>query len=136
MVKTTLGLSRNTAIAAGVAATAAAAVGAYWLYGSKGASKNRKTARSWMLKARAEVMDAVDKTVKKAGEIDKDTYMDIVKGIASRYGKLSTVTRSEVGQLMADAQEAWKYMIKSNKSTTARSRTASKRTRRPTPRMA
>ena len=54
----------NTGVALGVGVAAAAAVaaaGAYWFYGSDHASQHRKQVKSWMLKARAEVMEAVEK---------------------------------------------------------------------------
>ena len=50
-----------------VAAAAVAAAGAYWFYGSDHATKHRKQVKSWMLKARAEMMEAVEKI----GDIDK-----------------------------------------------------------------
>ena len=46
-------------VGAAAAAAAAAAAGAYWFYGAKDAARHRKSARSWMLRARAETMEAV-----------------------------------------------------------------------------
>ena len=45
----------------GLTAAAVAAAGAYFLYGSKDANKNRKTVKSWMLKAKAEVLEQLEK---------------------------------------------------------------------------
>ena len=58
MAKKKQSVTNNQKIAAGVGLTAAAvaAAGAYFLYGSKDADKNRKTVKSWGLKAKAEVL--------------------------------------------------------------------------------
>lgn len=95
------------AAAAGVAAAAAAAAaGAYWLYGAKDAKKHRKLARSWMLKARAEMMDLVEK----AQDIDRDTYMQLAGKVAKRYGAAAGVTAAESKKLVNDLKAGWAYM--------------------------
>lgn len=105
------------ATAVGAAAAAAlAAAGAYWFYGAKDAAKHRKSARSWMLKARAEVMEAVEAAVHKAGEIDKEAYMNIVEGVLARYSKLAGVSAAEMQQVTRDMKEVWQHMQKARKS--------------------
>src|SRR6185436_11320611 len=84
--------------AALTAAAVAAAAGAYWLYGAKDASKNRKVVKSWMLKARAEVMDAVEK----AKDIDKETYLKIVDNVVRGYSAAAGARSKEVQQLISD----------------------------------
>ena len=115
MAKTKKGISKKTIAAVGVGA-AVAAVGAYWFYGSKNAAAHRKTARGWMLKARGDVLAAVENVVKKAGEIDKKAYMNIVQGVLKRYSKLSGVTSAEILQMTRDMNEAWLHMQKVRKS--------------------
>ena len=95
------------AAAAGIAAAAAAAAaGAYWLYGAKDAKKHRKLAKSWMLKARAEVMEAVEKLQ----DVDKETYMQIVGEVAKRYGTVAGAGTAEAKRLMQDLKSGWAYM--------------------------
>ncbi len=94
------------AATAGVAAAAAAAAGAYWLYGAKDAAKHRKLARSWMLKARAEMMDLVEK----AQDVDKDTYMQLAGEVAKRYGAVAGVTAVESKKLVQDLKAGWTYL--------------------------
>jgi hypothetical protein len=108
MTSTTSNTKTTTAIgigAAGVAAAAAAAAGAYWLYGAKNSAQHRRMAKSWMLKARAEVMDAVEKMQ----EIDKTTYLAIVDNIMKRYAKLG-ITSQEMAQMMRDFKAAWVHV--------------------------
>lgn len=118
MAKTKNKISAGTVATVGVGAAAvvAAAAGAYWFYGSKDAAKHRKVARSWMLKARAEVLEAVEMAVEKAGELDKDAYMKIVAGVLKNYTKASGVTTEEMQQMTRDMQSAWQHMQKVRKS--------------------
>jgi len=112
-------VSVNTGVAVGAAAAAAAAAaGAYWFYGAKDAAKHRKTARSWMLKARAETMEAVEAAVEKLGSIDKETYLSIVDGVVKRYSGAAGVTSAEVAQMTKDLKAAWAHMNAARKNAT------------------
>jgi hypothetical protein len=93
-------------VGVGVAMAAAAAAGAYWFYGSTDAPKNRKAVRSWMLKARAEVLEAVEKL----GDIDKKTYLDIVDRVVKRYSGAAGATSAEVVGMARDLKAAWQHM--------------------------
>lgn len=93
-------------VGVGVAAAAATAAAAYWLYGAKNAAKHRKLARSWMFKARAEVLEAVEKL----GDIDKQTYLDIVDKVVKRYAAVSGATSAELVQMAKDLKAAWQHM--------------------------
>ncbi len=106
------GISTGTGVAVGAAAAAAAAAaaGAYWFYGAKDAAKHRKTAKSWMLKARAETMEAVENAVDKLGEIDKETYLKIVDGVVKRYSGVAGVTSAEIAAMTKDLKTAWQHM--------------------------
>jgi hypothetical protein len=87
-------------------AAAAAAAGAYWLYGAKDAAKHRKLAKSWMLRARAEVMDAVEKV----SEIDKATYLDIVEKVVKTYSSTAGAQSKEIQQLLKDLRGSWAHI--------------------------
>lgn len=122
MAQTNKGISTGTAVAAGAtaAAAAAAAVGAYWFYGSNDAEKHRKSARSWMLQARGDVLKAVETAIDKVGEIDKATYMSIVEGVLARYSSASGATQKELLQATRDMQAAWQHMQKVRKASHAK----------------
>jgi hypothetical protein len=93
-------------IGLGVAAAAAAAAGgAYWLYGAKHSAQHRKLAKSWMLKARAEVMEAVEKLE----DIDKERYMQIVENVVKNYTS-SGASAPEIAAMMKDFKAAWSHM--------------------------
>lgn len=104
--------SSGLAVSAGLAAAAAvAAAGAYWFYGSEDAQKHRRQAKSWMLKARAEVMEAVEKME----DIDKQKYLTLVQQIMSRYSKMSGVTSAELVNMTRDLKNTWIHMEKAKK---------------------
>ncbi len=98
--------------AALTAAAAATAAGAYWLYGSQNAEKHRKMAKSWMLKARAEVMDAVSALQ----DIDKKAYMDVVETVLQKYRGVAGVTTGEIAHMLKDFKGSWEHMQQANKT--------------------
>lgn len=101
------------AVGVGVAAAAAvAAAGAYWFYGSDHASQHRKQVKSWMLKARAEVMEAVEKVT----DIDKKKYLDIVTQVVSRYSKTAGATVAEIAHMKKDLLSTWSHMDAARKA--------------------
>lgn len=106
-------LGMKVGIAAGVTAAAAAAVGAYWLYGAKHSAKHRKMAKSWMLKARAEVMDAVEKMA----VIDRTVYLRIVDEVVKRYAAMKDSTADEVNKVARELKSSWSHIQKVHKAT-------------------
>ncbi len=110
----------NIGISAGVAAAAAAAAGAYWLYGAKHSAQHRRMAKSWMLKARSEVLDAVEKLQ----DIDKESYMRVVDNVLKNYSKKAGVTSAELAQMMRDFKAAWLHMQKAKTGATKGAKTA------------
>ncbi len=108
----------------GVAAAAAAAAGgAYWLYGAKHSAQHRKLAKSWMLKARAEAMDAIEKLE----DIDKERYLSIVDNVIKTYGKGAST--QEIAAMMKDFKAAWAHMQGTKKA--AKKSKAKRAPRRP-----
>lgn len=97
--------TNKTLVGMGVAGAAAAAIGAYWLYGAKHAVKHRKVASSWMLKARAEVMDAVGKLK----DVDKETYFKIVDDVVAKYSKLKK-DNFDVASISKEMKSAWSHV--------------------------
>ncbi len=96
--------SAAVTVGVGVAAAAAAAAGAYWLYGAKHSAQHRRIAKSWMLKARAEVMEAVENLE----EVDREKYMKIVEGVVKNYAKGASA--QELSQMMKDFKATWGHM--------------------------
>jgi hypothetical protein len=87
----------------GVAAVAAAAAGAYFFYGPNG-SKNRKTLKAWSVKARAEVMENVEKLK----DVSEKTYNETIDKVLSKYKKLKTVAPKELAEVQKELKSSWK----------------------------
>ena len=105
--------STKKAIGVGAALTAAAAAtaaGAYWLYGSKDAEKHRKMAKSWMLKARAEAMEAVEQLT----ELDKKAYIGAVTAVLEKYKGMAGVAPAEISHMLRDFKESWTHVEKAH----------------------
>ena len=62
--QTDISNAQKLGIGVGLTTAAVAAVGAYFLYGSKDAPKNRKKVKSWALKAKGEVLEVLEKAEK------------------------------------------------------------------------
>lgn len=86
----------------------AAAAGTYFLYGAKQAKKHRKQVKSWMLKAKGEVLEQLEKM----DVIDEKKYQAAVDKVASKYRAIKNVDQKDVEETMADLKKHWKNMIK------------------------
>ena len=87
----------------GLAAVAAAAAGAYFFYGPSGA-KNRKNLKSWAVKAKAEVMENVEKMK----DVTEKTYDQTVSTVMAKYKKLKNIAPGELAEVQKDLKDSWK----------------------------
>jgi hypothetical protein len=99
-----MGAKKNIAMGAALAA----ATGAYWLYGTTHSAKHRKMAKSWMLKARADVMDSI----KKLGEIDREQYVKAVDEVIKRYAGAKDATSAELARVAKELKKSWHQIEK------------------------
>ena len=79
------------------------AAGAYFLYGSKDADKNRKTVKSWGLKAKAEVLERMED----AKKMTREEYEDMVHAVAETYAGVKGATKKDLGEFAAEMKEHW-----------------------------
>jgi len=94
--------------AMGVGMGIAALAGAYFLYGSKDAPKNRKKVKSWMLKAKGDVLARLEK----AKEVNEEKYHQVLADVMTRYEKMKDVDTSELRALWKDLEGHWKHIKK------------------------
>ena len=92
------------AIGLGVAAIAAAAAGAYYLYGSTEGTAARKKIKSWMLHAKAEVMSEIEKMK----VVNEGAYKEAVAKVIKKYKAMKNMDRSELAALAATLHGHWK----------------------------
>jgi hypothetical protein len=91
------------AIVAGIAGVTAAAIGAYYLYGHKDAEKNRAKVKGWMLKAKGEVLEELEK----AQEVTESAYMSAVDTVTKKYNDLKSIDAAELASFMAEMKAHW-----------------------------
>ena len=82
----------------------AAAAGVYFLYGSKDAVKNRKKIQGWALRAKGEVIDALENV----REVNEEKYHLVIDKIMKKYSQMKSVDPKEVEMLAKDMKRHWK----------------------------
>lgn len=100
--------AQKISIGVGLTTAAVAAAGAYFLYGSKDASKNRKKVKSWALKAKGEVLEALEK----ADKMTEDEFRDIVANVIGTYAKMQNVSKSDISEFKKEMAENWQGLVK------------------------
>ena len=95
-------------IGLGLTAAAAAVAGAYFLYGSKDAAKNRAAVKSWALKAKAEVLEGIEKTK----EMTQDEYEALVDTVTATYAAAKSASRTDLATFKKEMKEQWGGLMK------------------------
>ncbi len=95
-------------LGAGLAAAAVgAALGSYLLTGKR-ATQTKKVLKSWMLKAKGELLEQLEQ----ASSVGEDMYDKAVDQIAAKYSKMAGVTQSEVDDMAKELKKQWKLVAK------------------------
>ena len=84
-------------------ALAAAALGAYFLYGTVEGKKQRRKIRGWALKAKGEVLEKLENLK----EVNEDAYQQIVNSVTARYKNLKNVNPAELASLAKELKGHW-----------------------------
>lgn len=95
-------------LGAGMAAVVVgAALGSYLLTGKR-ATKTKKVLKGWMLKAKGELLEQLEK----AGDVGENMYYDAVDQVAAKYSKMSGVAQEEVDDMATELKKQWKLVNK------------------------
>lgn len=97
----------KVAVGAGIAALAAFAAAGYFLYGKDGA-KNRKKVKGWMLKAKGEVLEGVEKLK----DVSEEQYAAIINKVGDKYKAVKNIDPAEVEAMMKELHGHWKSIKK------------------------
>jgi hypothetical protein len=106
--KPTLTDNQKISIGVGLTAAAVAAAGTFFLYGSKGASKNRKAVKSWALKAKAEVLEKLET----AKEMSADEYMLLIDTVGGMYAQAKDASKGDIATFKKEMKEHWNKIAK------------------------
>lgn len=120
------GLSNGEMVGIGVALSAAAmaAAGTYFLYGSPNAAKNRKKVKSWSLKAKGEVLEAMEK----AGKMTAEEYQAVVDGIVAGYAQMKSASKADLSDFKKEMMANWQKLAKQANSTKKSATKSAKKT--------
>lgn len=105
--KSDISNAQKLGIGVGLTTAAVAAVGAYFLYGSKDAAKNRKKVKSWALKAKGEVLEVLEN----AKEITEGEFKELVDGVAATYAKGQKLSKKELSEFKKEMAENWQELV-------------------------
>ena len=95
-------------IGIGLTAAALGAAAAYFLVGSKNAAQNRKKVKGWTLKAKGEVLEALEK----AEEITSEEYHELVDAATKAYGTVKEASQGEIKDFKKEMMEHWNKLEK------------------------
>lgn len=101
--------AQKLGIGVGLTAAAVAAAGAYFLYGSKDAPENRKKVKSGILKAKAEVLEALEN----AKEITEDEFTSVVNAVADTYANVQSLSKKDIADFKKEMKENWQDLVAS-----------------------
>lgn len=99
---------QKAGIGLGLTAAATTMAGAYFLYGSKNATHNRKKVKSWALKAKADVLEGLEK----AEEITEGEYAKLVETASGVYGTVKNASKGEVVDFKKEMLTHWNDLQK------------------------
>ena len=102
------GNNNAVGVGIGLGAAAVAAAGAYFLYGSKSAPKNRKMVKSWALKAKAEVLEKLED----AQEMTQKEYEDLIKSVGGAYAGAKNASKKDILEFSKEMKDHWKSIEK------------------------
>lgn len=115
------GLSNEQKLGIGVGLTAAAvaAVGGYFFYGSPDAKKNRTKAKSWMLRAKAEVLEGLEG----AKHLTKEEYEELVDRVAKGYKAAKRASGTELAEFAREMHAHWQDIERAGAKKTSKAAT-------------
>jgi len=100
--------SASMGLGAGLAVAAiGAAIGSYLLTGPRTA-KTKRVLKGWMLKAKGELLEQLEK----AGDVGEEMYNQAVDQITDKYSKMSGVAQDEVDEMKKELKKQWKLVEK------------------------
>lgn len=106
MIKKNTSNKTNSAIAITGIAVASLAL-SYFLYG-KNAPKRRRALTSWMLRAKADVMDKLEK----AKDISEPMFHTIIDTSMEKYAKLKNINPEDIALFGTEIKKQWRDIKK------------------------
>ncbi len=93
-------------------AAAVAAAGFYFLYGKKESEKNRRLVKSWVFKAKGEILEKLEML----GKISSQEFEDLIDDAVKAYEGLKGVTKTDLNSFKSEMLEHWSLLEKTEKN--------------------
>jgi len=97
-------VKKVAAVGAGMALVAAAAAGAYFLYGTKEGARKRKQIKGWTLRVKGEVLEKMEKLK----DVNEKVYRETVDTVAEKYRKIKNIDSEELDAVVKELKNHWK----------------------------
>lgn len=101
--------AQKLGIGVGLTTAAVAAAGAYFLYGSKDAASTRKNVKSGILRAKAEVLEALED----AQEITEKDFHELVDGVVKTYSTVKSLSNKDLKEFKTEMVDNWGELVES-----------------------
>ena len=95
-------------LGAGLAAAAVAAALASYLFTGPQATKTKKVLKSWMLKAKGEILAQLENM----GDVGQEAYDNAVDMVAKKYSQMAGISKEEVDEMAVELKKQWKMVNK------------------------
>jgi hypothetical protein len=92
----------------GLAAIAAGAAGAYFLYGTKDGAKMKKQIKGWTVKMKGEVIHKMESMK----DVSEENYHMLIDEVQKKYRGAKSIDASELDSLVAELKTHWKNIKK------------------------
>jgi phage-related protein len=93
---------KAAAVIGGLAAATAA--GMYFLHHNKGAQKKLKHIRGWVIKAKGEILEKVERLK----EVNEELYNKAVDAVMAKYKKISSIDGAELSAVTTELKSHWR----------------------------
>jgi hypothetical protein len=97
--------SKKALLGVGILASIA---GIYFLYGGSGAKNNRKKVKGWVLKAKGEILEKLEKTK----DVTQEQYDNMIDSVLVKYEAVKNIDPKELELLGKDLKRHWKSFKK------------------------
>lgn len=101
-------IAKTMLMGIGIVTLLGTVAGAYFLYGSKNALKNRRRVKAWSLKARGEIMEKMEGI----SEVSEKVYHKIIQEVSDKYKALKNINENEVSEFTKELKGHWKNIAK------------------------
>ncbi len=97
-------MAKAKSVGAVALATLAAMIAGAYFFGGSEAGKRRKLVRGWAMRAKADVLDSIERLA----DVDKQTYLDAVDAVMKRYEAMKEIDAKELLALGKELRGYWR----------------------------